>query len=179
MSTGCWGKNKSQWEEGVEDIRMGVKGPKRQAYDKGKIRQRSRLVSSCSSCAVSQRKELFLTDVSEPAVMGPFSIRRVLPLKLKGVEGSRQRGVRNWVLHASGFGAALSCGGVGLEDCMIGNTSAGWGWLLHGILLRGERVRVHGEGPRLWGAPRRGAVAKRRQASIKPSSAMKHEEVLL
>lgn len=57
------GEKKAGGEEGIEDIRMGMEGPKRQAYDKGKRRQRSSLVSSCSSCAVSQRRELFLTDV--------------------------------------------------------------------------------------------------------------------
>lgn len=76
-----------------------------------------------------------------------------MPVKLESVEESRQRGVRNGVLHASGYGAALRDGCVGLEACMIGNISAGWGCVLHGILLRGERLRVHGEGPRLWGAP--------------------------
>lgn len=79
MSTGCWEKNHGG-QEGIRDIRMGVKGPKREACDKGKIRWRSSLVSS-SSCAVSRREELFLTHMSEPAVIGLFSIRKVLPIK--------------------------------------------------------------------------------------------------
>lgn len=94
---------------------MGVEGLKRQAYDKGKIRWRSSLVSPCSSCAVSRRREPFLTDAFEPAVIGPFSRRQGLPVKLEGVAENQQHGVRNWVLRASGFGAALRCGCVGVD----------------------------------------------------------------
>lgn len=104
MSTGCWEniqkkKKKAGGEEGGEDMRMGVEGPKRQAYDKGKIRGRSSLASSCSSWAVSQKKELFLTDVSESAVISQCSIWQVLSLKLEGVEENQPCGVRNGVLQ--------------------------------------------------------------------------------
>lgn len=62
---------------------------------------------------MSWRRELFLINVSEPEVMGPFSIMQVLPVKSKGVEESWECAVRNWVLHASGFGTALSGGCCG------------------------------------------------------------------
>ena len=74
------------------------------------------------------RRELFLNNVSKPAATGPFSPRQVLPLKLEGVEENQQRGVRNWVLYASGFGAALRGGCVILEAwkyiCRVGMSPA-------------------------------------------------------
>lgn len=106
---------------------MGVEGPKRQTYDKGKMRGRSSLASSCSSWAVSQKKELFLTDVSESAVISQCSIWQVLSLKLEGVEENQPCGVRNGVLQDLFFffGAAPSGGGAVLEACILGNVSAG------------------------------------------------------
>lgn len=64
---------------------------------------------------MSWRKDLFLTHMSEPAVIGLCGIRKVLPIKLESVEESQQHGVRNWVLHSSGFKAPLKGGCVGLE----------------------------------------------------------------
>lgn len=82
--------------------------------------------------------------MSEAAMMGPFCVRQVLPLKLKGVEESQQCGVRSSVLQTSVLGAALRGGCV---------SSGRWACPLPVILLGGERVRVYGEGPQLWGAP--------------------------
>lgn len=98
-------------------MRMGVEGPKRQAYDKGKMRERSSLASSCSSWAVSQKKELFLTDVSESAVISQCSIWQVLSLKLEGVEENQPCGVRNGVL----------------QDLFFWSSSEGWRCSFRGL----------------------------------------------
>lgn len=94
---------------------------------------------------MSWRKRLFLTHISEPAVIGLFGIRKVLPIKLESVEESQQHGVRNWVLCASVLGAALKGGCVGLEACIDQKYIWRWGISPDSDLLRRERVRVWGK----------------------------------
>lgn len=88
MSTGCWEKKeKPVGRKGLRILGWGWTDPKSR---EGKVRRRSSLVFSCFSC---RRRELFLTNVSEPGLIGPFSIRQVLPLKLEGVEGCKKLGI--------------------------------------------------------------------------------------
>lgn len=93
----------------------------------------------------------------ETAVVGLFSIRKVLPIKLESVEESRQHGVRNWVLHASGFGAALKGGCVCLEACIDQKYIWSGDVSRQSLAGRGKDEGV-GEGPWLCRAPHRGEV---------------------
>lgn len=87
-------------------------------------------------------------------MIGLFSIRRVLPIKLKSVE---EQGVRNWVLRASGFVAALKGGCVSLEACI--DQKYIWREDVSRLSLA-ERGKGEGtgEGPRLCRAPHQRAV---------------------
>lgn len=55
MSTGCWRrKKKAVGKEGIEDMKMEVQRPKREVYDKGKMREKGCLASSVSSCELEE-----------------------------------------------------------------------------------------------------------------------------
>lgn len=98
-----------------------------------------------------------MTHMPKPAVIGLFSIRKVLTIKLESVEESRQHGVRNWVLGASGFGAALKGGCVCLEACI--DQKYIWRRDVSRQSLPGrEKGEGVGEGPWLCRSPHLGAV---------------------
>lgn len=105
--------------------------------------------------------------MSEPAVIGLFCIRKVLPIKLESVEESRQHGVRNWVLCASGFVAALKGGCVGLEAC-IDQKYIWRGDVSRQSLAERGKGEGTGEGPQFCRAPCQGAVANCRDPFVNP-----------